>query len=117
MMKNSISQMPSITEIQESLRGTNLKIKETTKYFIKEDLKDSFLYIGKNNPEIYFDKTIRSGISSFSTSSNQSEINRGLTQLKRDLLSGDFERIKNQYLSNLGDYLFININKKSIFNS
>gem|GEM_PF-3158257 len=35
----------------------------------------------------------------------------------QDLVSGHFERIKKQYLSDLGDYLFININKKSIFNS
>lgn len=117
MMNNSISQMPSITEIQESFKGTNLQIKETVKYFIKEDLKDCFLYVGKNNPEIYFDKTIRKGISSFSTLSNLNEINSGLINLKQDLLSGHFERIKKQYLSDLGDYLFININKKSIFNS
>ncbi|GGE34785.1 hypothetical protein [Sphingobacterium cellulitidis] len=117
MMNNSISQMPSITEIQESFKGTNLQIKETVKYFIKEDLKDCFLYVGKNNPEIYFDKTIRNGISSFSTLSNLNEINSGLINLKQDLLSGHFERIKKQYLSDLGDYLFININKKSIFNS
>ncbi len=42
MMNNSISQMPSITEIKESLKGTNYQIKETIKYFFKEDLKDCY---------------------------------------------------------------------------
>lgn len=112
IMNNSISQMPSIKEIQESLKGTDLKIINTTKYFIKDDLEDCFLYVGKNNPEIYFYEPIRRGISSFCTLSNQNEIKTGLTNLKKDLLSGHFERVKKQFQSDLGDYLFIKIIKK-----
>src|SRR5690606_20245446 len=65
MLHASIVQMPPLAAIQEGLRQTELEVKNIEKYFIKKDLQDCFLYIGKNNPDRYFDEKIRRGISSF----------------------------------------------------
>jgi len=43
---------------------------------------------------------------------NIEEVNHGLTQLKNDIDSQLFEKVKNQYIDELGDYLFITLEKK-----
>ena len=78
---------------------------------IKDDLEDKFLYIGKNNPKIYFDSTIRNGISSFADLANKEEIEKGLNSLKNDLITGDSYNVKSNFKDNKGDYLFIKIKK------
>lgn len=112
MLHSSIVQMPSLTDIHEAIRQTGLEITDIEKYFIKDDLQDCFLYVGKNNPELYFDETIRQGISSFSSLANVEEVKQGLSKLKIDIGKQSFDKIKNQFANNSGDYLFIIIEKK-----
>lgn len=112
MLHSSILQMPSMEAIQEAISQTELEIKDIEKYFIKDDLKDGFLYVGKNCPDRYFDETIRRGISSFSSLSNSDEVKQGLSKLKRDIENKEFDRIKNHYENELGDYCFITLVKK-----
>jgi ubiquinone/menaquinone biosynthesis C-methylase UbiE len=112
MLHSSILQMPSFADIQDTIRQTGLEITDIEKYFIKDDLQDYFLYVGKNNPDLYFDETIRHGISSFSSLANIEEVKQGLSKLKNDIDNQSFDRIKDQYANELGDYLFITIDKK-----
>ena len=112
MMEDSITQMPSQEKIEASLRGLDLKITSTENYCIQNDLKDNFLYCGKHNPAKYFNTSIRNGISSFSSLSRIDEVNRGLAQLKKDMGSGNFASIQQQYRNGMGDYLFISIEKR-----
>ncbi|HEY1046096.1 MAG TPA: class I SAM-dependent methyltransferase [Daejeonella sp.] len=114
MLYSSIVQMPSLDTIQKATDKARLKISGIEKYFIKGDLKDCFLYVGKNNPERYFDEQIRLGISSFSSLANIDEVKQGLTKLRTDINNNEFEQIKSQYDNDLGDYLFITIDKKGI---
>ena len=94
MMDNSIIQMPSFDTIQDAATYAGLKIVGTEKYFIRNDLKDLFLYAGKNKPEFYLDAEIRKGISSFSALANAGEVEEGLSKLRNDIELGRFEGIK-----------------------
>jgi ubiquinone/menaquinone biosynthesis C-methylase UbiE len=111
MLRSSIVQMPSLTDIEEAIRPTELEIKNIEKYFIKDDLQDKFLYAGKNNPDCYFDEKIRLGISSFSSLANIEEVKHGLSKLKNDMDSKAFDKVQTQYANELGDYLFITMRK------
>lgn len=115
MLHFSIGQMPSLNDIQEAIVHTELQIAGIEKYFIKDGLQDCFLYIGKNNPGRYFDETIRNGISSFSSLANMEEVKQGLSKLRTDIESHTFEKVKGQYANEMGDYLFITIEKKQHF--
>lgn len=112
MLSSSIDQMPSLDTIQKATDEAKLKISGIEQYFIKDDLKDCFLYVGKNKPGYYFDEQIRHGISSFSSLANIDEVKQGLTKLRSDMDNNEFEQIKDLYENNLGDYLFITIDKK-----
>ena len=82
------------------------------KYSIKDDLEDRFLYIGKNNPKIYFNENIRKGISSFADLANKNEIETGLKSLENDLIKGDFYNVRSNFKENKGDYIFVVAKKK-----
>ncbi len=112
MLHSSIIQMPSTDDIRKATEEAGLIISDVEKYFIKDDLQDCFLYVGKNRPECYFDEQIRNGISSFSSLTNIEEVKQGLTTLRNDIDTGAFENIKTKYENDLGDYLFITIDKK-----
>jgi SAM-dependent methyltransferase len=107
MLGLSIRQMPKLTTIKKALSDAGFKLTQTEKYFVRDDLADHFLYSGKNRPEIYFNKEIRKGISSFGALANAGEIEAGLSELETDLTSGKFLTIKNMYDDERGDYLFI----------
>lgn len=113
MLHSSIAQMPSLEDLQEAIGQTELKIMDIEKYFVKDDLQDCFLYVGKNNPHCYFDEAIRHGISSFSSLANSDEVKTGLAKLKSDIDSQAFDIIREQYQNELGDYLFITLEKRS----
>ena len=113
MLRTSIAQMPSLEDLEEAMLETGFKINKVEKYFVKDDLQDWFLYAGKNNPEYYFDEHIRHGISSFSSLANIEEVNEGLVKLKIDLENGIFEKIKNKFENELGDYLFVTMDRKN----
>ena len=112
MLFSSIVQMPSLDDIQKAANEAELKLCRVEKYFIKDDLQDYFLYSGKNRPEYYFDEQIRHGISSFSSLANIDEITQGLMELRSNIDNNSFEQIKSKYENDLGDYLFITIDKK-----
>lgn len=113
MLKSAIAQMPAFEVIKNELAGAGFEITTTEKYFVQDDLQDTFLYAGKNKPQIYLDEAVRKGISSFAALANGEEVRTGLLKLEMDLESGKFTGIKNSYNSDLGDYLFIVTEKKS----
>ena len=112
MMSASIEQMPSLQVIQKATENIGYNIVKTEKYFVARDLKDQFLYVGKMNPRLYFDESVRKGISSFSALANASEVENGLMKLKIDIETNNFEKIKGYYENDGGDYLFITISKQ-----
>ena len=114
MMNESILQMPSFDTVKAALTRARFVITETEKYFVNDDLRDCFLYIGKNRPELYFAEEIRKGISSFSALSHAEEVNQGLSALYEDIKTGKFKEILSKYNNDLGDYLFIVAEKKSV---
>lgn len=107
MLEDSIKQMPSFETIKSAAANAGFVIKTTEKYFVKDDLKDGFLYVGKNRPELYFEEEIRKGISSFSALSNIEEVNKGLSSLYEDLKAEKFKDIQSKFNNDSGDYLFI----------
>lgn len=107
MMRSSIKQMPSLKEVEQSLKITNLDFSESEPYNIQADLKDLFLYAGKYNPEFYLDDTNRNGISSFTSLANANEIKEGLKKLSIDIETKRIQEIMEKYQNNGGDYLFI----------
>lgn len=116
MMQDSIKVMPGETMLQKAALEAGFSLVDAIPYSVQDNLKDCFLYVGKNNPEIYFDPAIRKGISSFAALSNIEEVNQGLEQLQKDIYSGEFKKIKEQFESNAGDYLFfrsVKLNRNS----
>lgn len=107
MMSASVQQMPSQSEIINAMEAAGFKDIFAERYFIQPDLQDQFLYVGKQNPKLYLDKNIRNGISSFSHLAHQEEVQKGLTQLEKDIASGAINNIIKQYENREGDYLFI----------
>lgn len=111
MLEQSILQMPSIDRLKQAAINSGFKAIASEKYFVKNDLKDHFLYVGKNRPELYFEERIRSGISSFAALSNSIEVQNGLQRLNKDIQNGKFEDIRKAYENDNGDYLFVTIMK------
>ena len=107
MLNSSMAQMPSLEAINNALTYANFEITTIEKYFIPDNLQDRFLYVGKNQPQLYLDENIRKGISSFSALANIEEVNEGLVMLQADIEAKVFDNLKNQYQNDLGDYLFI----------
>ncbi len=99
--------MPSFEKVEAAMLESNFKITGTEKYTIKPDLQDKFLYCGKLNPELYFDDSIRHGISSFSSLANRAEVSKGLAKLRADIEKGRIDEIVRRYDNDLGDYLYI----------
>ncbi|MFH4965712.1 class I SAM-dependent methyltransferase [Gaetbulibacter sp. M235] len=107
MLNASIIQMPSFENVESAMKNAGLKIKRIKKYSIKPDLQDKFLYCGKQKPELYFDKKVRQGISSFCSLANQEEVEIGLINLRKDIDSHKINQVIKSYENDLGDYLFI----------
>ena len=107
MLSDSILQMPTLERIETAMKDSGIELVETVKYFVKPDLKDQFLYCGKHEPKLYFDDQIRHGISSFSSLANRTEVDHGLSELKKDMASGKINEIIQSYNNNFGDYVFV----------
>jgi ubiquinone/menaquinone biosynthesis C-methylase UbiE len=58
---------------------------------LPHDLSDSFAAVGWARPELYFDSSIRNGISSFAKISTD-ELDNGLSQLREDLETGIWDQ-------------------------
>ena len=111
MLQKSISQMPDMDLVRASLSKAGFTISEEIPYYIKDDLQDHFLYVGKNRPQLYLDTAIRKGISSFSDLSLENEVNNGLRELERDLSSGKIQEIMESFRNEMGDYVFLKMKK------
>ena len=107
MLEDSVVQMPSLEVVEKAMTDSGLRITATENYNIKPDLIDQFLYCGKQNPELYFDESIRHGISSFSALANKEEVEKGLAALRHDIDSGKINGIIKSYENDFGDYLYL----------
>lgn len=107
MLEDSIVQMPSLETVEQAMTLAELKITLTETYSIRPDLKDQFLYCGKQNPELYFNESIRYGISSFSALANKIEVENGLNALRKDIDRGKINKVLKSYQNDFGDYLYI----------
>jgi ubiquinone/menaquinone biosynthesis C-methylase UbiE len=107
MMEDSMQQMPTHEKVTKAMKTAGFKDIFTERYFIKPDLKDHFLYVGKHDPSMYLDESIRNGISSFSHLAHQEEVQKGLAQLEKDIASGEISNIIKTYENRTGDYLFL----------
>ncbi len=105
MMLNSIKRKNTYERMLQSAAACGFSLQRTEKYFVHDGLQDIFCYAGKNNPELYFNQSVRSGISSFALWPN--ETNEGLKRLREDMESGAFDVIRKQYDNDLGDYIFV----------
>ncbi len=115
MLSDSMIQMPTMESVETAMKDGGIELLGTDKYFIKPDLRDQFLYCGKQNPELYFDKQIRYGISSFSSLANQTEVEQGLLELRKDIDDQRINEVIKSYENDFGDYLYI-IGKKPAAN-
>lgn len=111
-MKNSSVALPAVDLLIELANLAGFTLVGTEKYFIQDDLKDGFLYLGKYTPEIYLDENTRKGTSGFSLLANKNEINRGLVQLADDIKNNKIDDIIKAHENDLGDYMFICFEKK-----
>ena len=107
MMEDSIAILPTRSQLDTAFKQAKLSITTEEKYFVKPDLADWFLYCGKHDPSMYFDPSVRNGISSFSLLANQPEVTKGLAKLKSDIESGAIQSIAKAALTDRGDYSFL----------
>lgn len=113
LMQQYMALMPGYASLQATLGATGWQLKDMEKYYVSRELRDLFLYSGKDRPELYFDDVFRSGIFIFNTASAPEDVEKGLEKLRKDLESGRFEEVKEQYQSDQGDYLFLVAQKKN----
>ncbi|HET6540194.1 MAG TPA: class I SAM-dependent methyltransferase [Chryseolinea sp.] len=111
MMRHAVKQMPSLKLINQAMYHTGFRLIQTEKYFVQGNLRDLFLYSGKDHPAIYLDEDVRSGISSFAYLSTPEELQMGLKHLASDLANGTFNAIRQRYNDALGDYSFLVLEK------
>ncbi|MBO6515003.1 MAG: class I SAM-dependent methyltransferase [Bacteroidia bacterium] len=107
MVADSMKQMPSMHDMTLAMSKAGFVGLTFEPYDVQPDLQDKFLYCGKHNPSIYFDKDIQRGISSFSDIANEQEVNEGLKQLASDIQSGKIKEVMKSYSNRDGDYIFI----------
>lgn len=107
MLERSILQMPSIDKIQSALNAANLKLIEIQPFSVSDNLKDLFLYSGKQRPEMYLSESVRAGISSFRNFCPDAELQAGLSKLAADIETGNIKNIMDKYQTSTGDYCFL----------
>ena len=107
MLAKSTLQMPSFLSLKQAAKQNGFRISTIEEYFVKGDLSDHFLDVGKNRPELYLNPKIRNSISSFAALGNKIEVDTGLKKLRADIDSGRFSIIKKSYDNDWGDYLFM----------
>ena len=112
-MKDSIEQMPKMSDVEEALLSVGFCEIATEKYEIQPDLADHFLYSGKSHPEWYLDADFRLGISTFSSLAHADEVESGCRRLAEDLEMGVVEDVIDSYKHDLGDYMFVIAKKES----
>jgi len=111
IMQRSLEKALTQQTVLNAGNKAGLTVIQTEKYFVRHDLEDMFGYCGKHNPEIYFDPSIRKGMYMFSALKDADEEQNGLRKLRESIDSGEFEKIKQQYENDEGDYLFMVLKK------
>lgn len=111
MMQASCEQMPALITIENAIKNHGLTIESTHPLFITPELQDFFLYSGKQRPDLYLEKLVRDGISSFRNLCQKKELESGLFLLSRDIETGAINDVIERYENDIGDYLFVVISK------
>jgi ubiquinone/menaquinone biosynthesis C-methylase UbiE len=111
MMQRSAEKMPTKQLVVSELQAIGFKIETIVPFDVTNELKDLFLYSGKDRPEIYFDPEVRANISSFALLCPPEELRAGLIALRADLDSGRFQEIAKSYATTAGDYAYVVANK------
>jgi ubiquinone/menaquinone biosynthesis C-methylase UbiE len=87
---------PPIQDVIKTFFEGNGWSAQTRKFPLPGDLADQNMCSGWNKPEIYLDKQFRANMSGFALAS-QTEVEKGLRRLRRDLSEGVWDR-ENGYL-------------------
>ena len=106
-VKGAAAQAVPREQMAEWLRAAGFIDVTIEPWRVPPDLKDLFWYSGKDRPELYFDETVRSGISAFRLYSPPDEQIAGLAALRADLDSGRWPAIRAGADDAAGDYAFV----------
>lgn len=87
-VKSTFVPIPKLMSQLQAIAGTAVKV---LPFPLPHDLSDSFAAVGWSRPELYLDRHIRQGISSFAKM-NAVELDRGLSRLQEDLETGVWDR-------------------------
>lgn len=107
MMEASTHQMPQESRVIQAMEKAGFKLSKAEDFFIHKGIEDQFLSCGKEEPELYLNPQIRSGISSFADLSNKDEVEAGLKKLEADIESGKIEQVRKSFDQSQGDYLYL----------
>jgi ubiquinone/menaquinone biosynthesis C-methylase UbiE len=114
--EKALSTLPPISAIIDLAQDCFTDTTDTFEFLLPPDLSDGFFYSAWKYPEKYLDPVFRSGISVFSTLS-QDILNRCLEKLRKDLSTGlwdeKFSHIKHSDTYN-GGYYFLVAEKQNI---
>jgi ubiquinone/menaquinone biosynthesis C-methylase UbiE len=81
---------PPIEEITKVIADKKEWTIEVQNFLLPDNLSDRFMAVGWNKPELYLDAQIRKSMSGFALA-NQTEVQNGIDQLKKDLTSGAWD--------------------------
>ena len=105
-MMTSIWHMPTQETVSLALASAGFSEPEFIPWWTPPDLQDLFWYAGKDRPELYFDPEFRAGISAYREHCSVEELSQGLSQLRADLDSGHWRKIRAAAEYPGGDYCF-----------
>lgn len=80
-----------ISELTSVIETTTSASVEVIPFLLPYDLTDSFAAVGWARPELYLERNIRNGISSFAKF-EQTELDHGLSRLRKDLEMGAWDQ-------------------------
>ncbi len=87
-VESTFISMSELTDEIHSVTGNNANI---IPFRLPHNLSDSFAAVGWARPELYLDRSIRDGISSF-TKIDPEEVDRGVLRLQEDLQTGRWDK-------------------------
>lgn len=79
-----------ISKLQSEIESIMDAIVTVVPFPLPHDLSDSFAAVGWSRPELYLDRNIRNGISSFAKITDD-ELKQGLSSLREDLETGEWD--------------------------
>jgi ubiquinone/menaquinone biosynthesis C-methylase UbiE len=107
MIDASADQMPDWQTIESALRRAGFRTFRQVPYWMAKQPRDHFLYCGKHLPALYLDARIRANISSFAALAEAEELATGIDQLRRDIETGEWDKLRRRYGDEAGDYAFV----------